>query len=1014
MELKKDLLKVPPKENMPIPFWSWNDKLDKDLMKWQIEEMAKAGVRGYFMHARGGLKTEYLSDEWMECIQEGIKEGSRNELEAWAYDEEGWPSGFGGGLVTALDKSYHAMWMRIDKLSDIVDQISQESIVGAYSIEKDSIRLLNLKAEDLTCENNKDIYVVRYFTNQYYIDVMNPAAVKSFLDCTHEKYYKLFGSDFGKALKGFFTDEPRLFWSKEGDIPWSTTLSENFRNKYGYDIIEFLPMLFLEIDGCERIRFDFWKLVSDSFVKAFMKQIYDWCNEHNCSLTGHVMMEESIFSQMTGTAGVMPFYEYMHIPGMDSLRRMITSPIMPKQVGSVACQLGKKNTITESFALCGWNVHFEELKWIAEWQFVNGINLLCQHLEGYTLRGLRKRDYPPSMFFQQPWWEDYSKFNSFLARIGYILSSGKPSVDLLLIHPMQSGWVLFDGNKNDRIIKLDDDFTWAVEKLSGAHADYHLGDETIIEKHGSVAGNKFVVGQCSYKAVVLPSMVNMSSNTLKLLNEFSDNGGMILSIGELPYLCDGIKSSRLDALITKVQKLGSDFSDLKELLARKSISDISISDANGEINDIHYQKRDFDNSSIYYLVNHSQNNSFKANVKINGEKKLSLISLEDGEISEVNCTWDKGNTELQLEFLPMQSYVLLASEGKCEKSSNKEQKTVLIEKGEEWVIQKMDLNTLTLDYCEYSINGGEWNKPEAVIKLMKKLLDIRRECDIAQRFMFDINMDLTKNKEFYVVIEDAGEFEIYVNGKLVNNDCGWWKDTSFSKVDIKEQLVNGANEIILKRRFYQDSKVYDVLYGENVYETEINKLTYNVELESIYLLGDFGVISKSGYTALEREAMHTDGPFEIVDKPKVVRKGDLTKQGLCFFAGSVLLSQEITVNIEKDARYILCLDNFNTIIAKVYVNGSLVKEIFWAPYEADVTEFLKNGLNKVSIKLVGGNRNLFGPHHHINGEIYNVGPESFTGKWSWVEREKEGQVATEEERNKDYWKEGYCLVKFGL
>ena len=86
----------------------------------------------------------------------------------------------------------------------------------------------------------------------------------------------------------------------------------------------------------------------------------------------------------------MPFYEYMHIPGIDWLGRSISSPLVPKQVGSVASQLGKKFVLSETFALSGWNVSFEELKWIAEWQYVNGVNLMCQHLEGYTLRGLRK------------------------------------------------------------------------------------------------------------------------------------------------------------------------------------------------------------------------------------------------------------------------------------------------------------------------------------------------------------------------------------------------------------------------------------------------------------------------------------------------------------------------------------------------------------------------------------------------------------------------------------------------
>ena len=115
--------------------------------------------------------------------------------------------------------------------------------------------------------------------------------------------------------------------------------------------------------------------VNDLFVTNYMKQIYDWCESHNCMLTGHIMLEESIFGQMTSSAGVMPFYEYEHIPGIDWLRRRIESPVIAKQVGSVAAQLGKRKVLTESFALTGWNVSFEELKWIMEWQYVNGVNM---------------------------------------------------------------------------------------------------------------------------------------------------------------------------------------------------------------------------------------------------------------------------------------------------------------------------------------------------------------------------------------------------------------------------------------------------------------------------------------------------------------------------------------------------------------------------------------------------------------------------------------------------------------
>ena len=48
--------------------------------------MDAAGIGGFFMHARGGLQTEYMSDEWFDdiaaCIDEAKKQGERFPVRA--------------------------------------------------------------------------------------------------------------------------------------------------------------------------------------------------------------------------------------------------------------------------------------------------------------------------------------------------------------------------------------------------------------------------------------------------------------------------------------------------------------------------------------------------------------------------------------------------------------------------------------------------------------------------------------------------------------------------------------------------------------------------------------------------------------------------------------------------------------------------------------------------------------------------------------------------------------------
>ena len=91
-----------------LPFWSWNDRLREDELREQIRNMKSLHMNGFFMHARGGLETEYLSDEWFDCINACIDEAKKQGMEAWAYDENGWPSGFAGGILLQ-DPANHAV-----------------------------------------------------------------------------------------------------------------------------------------------------------------------------------------------------------------------------------------------------------------------------------------------------------------------------------------------------------------------------------------------------------------------------------------------------------------------------------------------------------------------------------------------------------------------------------------------------------------------------------------------------------------------------------------------------------------------------------------------------------------------------------------------------------------------------------------------------------------------------------------------------------------------------------------
>jgi len=370
-----------------IPFWSWNDKLEEGELRHQIRHMKERGMNGFFMHARGGLETEYLSDEWFDCVKACVDEAKKLGMEAWSYDENGWPSGFAGGELLRDNRNFAlSIEHKEGAFPEIGDDIYAEgSVIAVYRKNDDGS--FTQTAEDCGCESYLILY--RRFDNSY-VDTLDGDITDKFIEATHAEYKRrLNAEDFGGAMPGFFTDEPQYYrWGH----PYSNTLPAEFEKAYGYSIYEKLPALFFDFEGADKFRYDYYYLIHKLFVNNFIKKIYDWCIENGCGLTGHAVEESSLGGQMMCIGGCMPFYEYETIPGIDYLGRGIQADISMKQLGSACAQLGKKKALSEMFGCCGWDVSPTELKRIAEVQYAGGVNVMCQHLYPYSERGQRKRD----------------------------------------------------------------------------------------------------------------------------------------------------------------------------------------------------------------------------------------------------------------------------------------------------------------------------------------------------------------------------------------------------------------------------------------------------------------------------------------------------------------------------------------------------------------------------------------------------------------------------------------------
>ena len=141
-----------------------------------------------------------------------------------------------------------------------------------------------------------------------------------------------------------------------------------------------------------------------------------------------------------------------------------------------------------------------------------------------------------------------------------------------------------------------------------------------------------------------------------------------------------------------------------------------------------------------------------------------------------------------------------------------------------WKIARQAENALTLDTCRYKVDDGDWQPAKNILLIQQDLLKEKRPCRLTLEYVFQAE-DPAGLSELSFVTETPDKYRISINGRpLAFKDEGWYTDRAFRRTSIGDYVKEGANVITMETEFFQRQKVYDVLFGENVHETERNKL----------------------------------------------------------------------------------------------------------------------------------------------------------------------------------------------
>ena len=550
------LLLNPPRDLSVVYSWVWNDKLDKDTIKRQLEEFADAGIYALYVipeppnfrpHSlKTYLEPEYMSDEFLAYYRAAVEYAEKVGISLWLYDEGGWPSGGACGLTARLcansaplvicsrDVVYTAGFKPHDGSLAFYD--------GDRRLTQDELAVLADCADSADCANSAgsadsaggkkltEYYIERRDRGVNFVDLTSDEVMSAFIETTHDKYTKSVGGYFGNEISLMFTDEPKLT-----RYAWCENLVGKYQDRYGseYDPLDFLPVISGRReanDGSERQAYlNYRHLLGSEFRRAFFERYADWCHEHNLGFCGHLDGDHDLAAFVGNCASSgLDMLRTMDVPGVDVIWRQIYPregrmvadgyDFFSRVASSAAAQTGTNLALTETFCIYGDDISADEMRYVVNYQLLCGINVFNFMNAVYGRRRALALNMRPMICPEKPGFYNMSGYYKQLMRLCLLMRTGRRVCDTALYLPCDD--IMFGGEIANRAAES---FRIRGDRLEAGLVDFDIIDDEAIlsatERDGCLE-----IGGARYRHIVIPDCEYMPPEVRAVASRYPDAG----------------------------------------------------------------------------------------------------------------------------------------------------------------------------------------------------------------------------------------------------------------------------------------------------------------------------------------------------------------------------------------------------------------------------------------------------------------------------------------------------------
>ncbi|MDI9420008.1 MAG: glycosyl hydrolase [Bacillota bacterium] len=544
----------PADEFGPIPFWFWNDHLTEEEITRQIQDFKAKGVNGFVIHPRIGIpkEIEYLSDRFMELVACAVEAAEKLGMQVILYDEGMYPSGSAHGKVVASNPRFASRGLQLREYAvsghlelkpelepdDRLVSIQAAKKIDEKVLDPKSLLILTLEEDRIVfTAPDQEQWVLMLFVETYSrgtirgihfgeddgqpgappsADLLNPEAVKAFIECTHERYYQYLSRHFGHTVIAMFTDEPAILGrrGKRGLRPWTDGFLEWYR-KFGGSELDLAALWFEAGEETGKKRRLYKQAVNALLEQSYYRQISEWCAGHNIALTGHPERSTDI--------GVLKHFQ---IPGQDVVWRWVAPEnnlaitgehsTMAKCSSDAARHAGLRRNANECFGCCGpdgihWAFSVRDMKWYMDWLFVRGVNLLYPHAFFYSIDGKGRYDErPPDVGPNNIWWPHYRVIADYIKRLSWLNTDSVNQAQVaVLCEPDHLPWQI-------------------VQPLYEHQIEFNYLENRLFAEKVKVEGGKLAIAAQKYSVLLVEDPVQITPEVESVLTDFAKQDGAVL------------------------------------------------------------------------------------------------------------------------------------------------------------------------------------------------------------------------------------------------------------------------------------------------------------------------------------------------------------------------------------------------------------------------------------------------------------------------------------------------------